>query len=157
MVERVLMTSVGHKKLLDEIHMLTEERSNIVKAIERARELGDLSENADYDAAKQAQALNASRLNFLQGLCSQVVVVDAPKNFDGRVVFGVKVRLCNLSTDEEIVYTIVSAYESSIENGMLSVESPLARALLGKRVGDIARLELPKGSREYEILEVWKE
>lgn len=153
-VDRILMTPMGHRKLLDEIQRLAEERVEIVKAIERAREFGDLSENADYDEAKKAQGLNASRAGVLQELIGKVFVVEKPIISQGKIVFGATVYLNNLAVDQEVKYTIVSAYESSVDDGLLSVESPLARELLGKSVGHVVALRLPKGLREYQILKV---
>lgn len=151
---RTLITVAGYKKLQSEIQRFTSERSDIIKAIESAKALGDLSENAEYDAAKQAQALNASKLASLQELYANAVVVEQINLRDGAAAFGAKVRLCNLQTEEVVVYTIVSAYEASIEDGLLSIDSPLARAILGRKKSDVIELQLPKGVRSYEILEI---
>ena len=154
MADHILITANGLKKLESEIQRLTSERSVIVKAIEAARALGDLSENADYDAAKNAQAINAGRLTVLQDLYAKSKVIERNGIGDGSVAFGLTVELHNLHTDENVVYTIVSAYEASIEQGLLSVDSPLAKALLGKKKDDIVQIHLPKGDRSYRIIEV---
>jgi transcription elongation factor GreA len=154
-VGRLVITPLGHRKLLGDLQALATERTAIVRDIEEARSLGDLSENAQYDIAKRAQALNAAKYSELQAMLAGAIVFDpktAPKS--GAIGFGATVILHNEQNDEEVEYTVVGAYESDIDNGLLSVESPLARALLGKRVGDTVELRLPKGDRTYTILGV---
>ncbi len=123
-------------------------------AIEEARAHGDISENAEYDAAKEEYQFLQKKLSELEEVMKQCEVVQIKKNPNGLVDFGGKVELRNLDTDEEVTYTVVGPYESDLDNGKISMSSPLGRALLGKGVGDEVSFSAPGGERTYEIIKV---
>ncbi len=149
------MTKFGYEKLTSELNRLkTVERPEIVKAIEEARELGDLKENAEYHAAKERQVQIDSRLHELSDMVANARIVDPSELEHARVSFGSTVVLCDLSTDEEITYVIVGGCESNPDMGLISFNSPLAKQLLGREEGDEVKAKLPGGEREFEILEV---
>jgi transcription elongation factor GreA len=125
-----------------------------VRAIETAREHGDLSENAEYKAAKEEQSLIAGRLEYLEDRISRANVIDPSKLSGDRVVFGAKVSLENLDTEEETIYRIVGDAEANIEVGTISISSPIARGLIGKEVGDQVTVITPAGPRKFEIVDV---
>ncbi len=130
-------------------------RPTVVAAISEARAHGDLKENAEYHAAKEQQSFIEGRIQELEGVLSNAQVIDpATLPQDGRVVFGVTVSLLNIDTDEEKSYQIVGDYESDIKLNRISVSSPIARALIGKEIDDIAMVEAPGGNIEYEITEI---
>ncbi len=151
-----LPLTVRGKKLLDEelkklIHV---ERPEVIKQIEEARSHGDLSENAEYDAAKEKQALVEGRIQDIQSKLAGAEIVD-PSTLSGeKVVFGAKVKMMDLDTEDEVTYQIVGVDEADVKNGYISILSPIARALIGKKVGDIATVASPRGEKEYEILEL---
>ena len=155
MTVRTPMTVKGHRALQEELHRLkTEDRFKIVRAIEEARAHGDLSENAEYDAAKNAQGLLEGRIRDLEAKLSTAQVVDISTLSGDKVVFGATVRFSDLDTGDEREVTIVGEDEADAENGFISFSSPLARALIGKRVDDTVKVRLPSGEKECEILEL---
>jgi transcription elongation factor GreA len=146
------MTAQGKLKLEKELqHLLTVERPAIIKAIEEARANGDLSENADYDAAKERQGFCEARINDLQSKIANAEVIDITRLKSDRVVFGATVQLIDLEAEEEVSYQIVGEDESEPLSGRISVFSPLARAMIGKKKGDIIEFRSPKGEKEYEV------
>ncbi len=154
-MEKVPMTKQGLTALEDELKRLkTEERPAIIKAIAAAREHGDLSENAEYHAARERQSFVEGRLAELEDVISRAEVIDTSKLSGDTVRFGATVMVADEDTDEEITYLIVGAHEADIGAGRLSVTSPLARALIGKTVGDMVEVTTPGGSKGYEICDV---
>lgn len=146
------MTPQGLKKLEAELKRLIEvERPANVKAIEEAIALGDLSENAEYKFAKEEQSLIASRIEYLGDRISRSEVIDPSKLSGDRVVFGAKVTLEDLDTEETITYQIVGEDEADAEKGLLSVVSPIARGLIRHEVGDVVAVRTPRGLRKFEI------
>lgn len=157
-MERVPMTIEGHQALEAELHRLkSEERPRIIQAIAEARAHGDLSENAEYHSAKDAQGMNEAKVAELEDKLGRADVVD-PTTLSGKSVkFGATVRLVDEDTDEEVTYKVVGDLEADVKEGKVSISSPIARALIGKSVGDSVEVTTPKGSRSYEILKVqWK-
>lgn len=155
MANRVPMTPEGYARLSEELKRLkTIERPAIIRAIAAAREHGDLSENAEYHAARERQSFIEGRVLELEDQLARAEVIDAAKLSGDRVMFGATVRLVDEETDEEVTYRIVGPLEADIGLGLLSVESPLARALLGRKAGDHVEVETPRGTRYFEILEV---
>src|SRR6185295_11040464 len=151
MAEPVPMTPQGAQKLRDELSRLKEERPKISRAIGIAREHGDLKENAEYHAAKEQQGLVEARLKDIEDKLARAEVIDPTKLSGDRVRFGATVTLTNLDNDEESTYQIVGADEADINHGLISVSAPLARALIGKSIGDEVVVQLPAGTRRYEI------
>lgn len=148
------MTPGGHKALDDELKTLkTVERPAIIQAIAEAREHGDLSENAEYHSAREKQSFIEGRIKELEGMLSLAQVID-PKTLSGPIKFGATVELVDEETDEEKTYQIVGEAEADIENGLLNIKSPLARALIGKDEGDSVEVNTPGGSKDYEIVKV---
>lgn len=157
-MDRVPMTLEGYKKLEEELHRLKAvERPRIIQAIAEARAHGDLSENAEYHAAKEAQGLNESRVAELEDKFSRAEVID-PSGLSGtNIKFGATVTLVDEDTEDKVKYKIVGDLEASVKDGKISISSPIARALIGKTKGDTVEVTTPKGSRSYEILKVeWK-
>lgn len=150
------LTVRGAELLRQELHRLKHvERPSVIAAISEARAQGDLSENADYDAAKERQGFIEGRILELESKLSNAQVID-PKtvNADGRVVFGSTVDLEDLDAGRQVTYQIVGDDEADIAQGLISVSSPIARSLIGKSPGDVAVVQAPGGRREYEILDV---
>ncbi|WP_456323257.1 transcription elongation factor GreA [Hydrogenimonas sp.] len=149
------MTEYGYKKLSEELEYLkSKARPEIAAEIQKARELGDLKENAEYHAAKEKQGMMEARIAELEDILGRAQVVD-PKTFEHkRVSFGSTVTLVDMDTDEEITYAIVGASEANPDKGLISYHSPLARQLIGKEPGDEVRVRLPGGEREYEVEQV---
>lgn len=147
------MTIKG-KALLDaELRRLIhEERPAVIRAIEEARSHGDISENAEYDAAKDRQSMIEGRIGEIQGKLSQAEVIDPSLIKSETVVFGATVHLIDLENDEKAHYQIVGLDEADVKKGLISILSPMARALIGKRKGDNVVVQSPKGDREYEII-----
>ena len=136
-------------------HLKTVERPAVIQAISEARAHGDLSENAEYDAAKEKQSLIEGRIKQLESKISTAQIIDPLElERDGRVVFGVKVSLLDLDSEEKFEYQIVGDDESDLKLNKISVSSPIARALIGKYEGDVAEFIVPSGKREVEILKV---
>ena len=153
-MEKVPMTAEGLATLEEELKRLKEERPLISKAIGIAREHGDLSENAEYHAAKERQGLVEARLKDIEGIISYAQVID-PSTLSGDTVkFGATVKVIDEDTGDESTYRIVGMYEADAKSGSLSVGSPLARALIGKTIGDSVEVTTPKGNKFYEIAAV---
>lgn len=157
-MERVPMTIEGFQALEAELHRLKSvERPRIIQAIAEARAHGDLSENAEYHAAKEAQGLNEAKVAELEDKLSRADVIDVSKLSGDTVKFGATVRLVDEDTEEEVTYKIVGDLEANLRQGKISISSPIARALIGKTIGDIVEVNTPKGPRSFEILQVeWK-
>lgn len=153
---KVPMTVLGAKKLKEELDQLKKiERPRIIKAIAEARAHGDLSENAEYHAAREQQSFAEGRIKEIEAKISTAQIIDpATLNANGRVVFGATLDLLNESTNEEVTYQIVGDDEANIKKGKISVNSPIARALIGKEDGEIVDITTPGGVQTYEILEV---
>lgn len=153
MSDRQPMTLNGKAMLETELrHLLQVERPSVIKAIEEARGHGDISENADYDAAKERQAFTEARIAEIQGKLANAEVVDTSKLQSGKIIFGATVELQDQETDEVVSYQIVGEDESDVKSGKISVYSPIARSLIGKAKGDIIEFKTPKGEKEFEIL-----
>ena len=155
-MSKIPLTVTGAEKLREELHRLkTVDRPNVVAAIAEARSHGDLSENAEYDAAKERQGFIEGRIAEVEGKLSNAQIID-PKllDADGRCVFGATVEMEDQDTGDTVTYQIVGEDEADIKNGKISVNSPVARALIGKYAGDIAQVQAPGGIREYEIIDV---
>ncbi len=152
----VPITSRGVEALREELkHLKSVARPEVVAAIAEARAHGDLKENAEYHAAKEQQSFIEGRVNELEGVLSIAEVIDiATLAQDGRVVFGVTVELLNIDTDETVNYQIVGDYEADIKLNRVSISSPIARALIGKEIDDIATVRAPSGAIEYEIVSI---
>ncbi|HKQ69829.1 MAG TPA: transcription elongation factor GreA [Polyangiaceae bacterium] len=154
-MDRVPMTPEGNARLREELKNLKEvERPKISKDIGVAREHGDLSENAEYHAAKERQGWIEARIKDLEDKLSRAEVIDPSKLTGSKVAFGATVKVSNVDTEEESVYRIIGADEANLDNGSISITSPLARALIGREVGDEVKVRMPAGDRVYEILEV---
>ncbi len=150
------LTVRGAEQLKAELHRLkTVERPNVINAIAEARSQGDLSENADYDAAKERQSFIEGRIQELESKLSNAQVIDpSTLDADGRIVFGTTVELEDLDSSAKVVYQIVGDDEADIKVGKVSISSPIARALINKVEGDVAEVQAPAGVREYEVLSV---
>ncbi|MGE0847395.1 MAG: transcription elongation factor GreA [Flavobacteriaceae bacterium] len=154
-MEKVPMTSAGHEALQEELRRLKQvERPRIIQAISEARAHGDLSENAEYHAAKEAQGLNEARVAELEDKLSRADVIDVTKLSGDTVKFGATVTLIDEDTEEEKVYQIVGDAEADVKSAKISISSPIARALIGKGVGDSVEVAAPGGARAYEIMAV---
>ena len=154
-MERIPITKQGLEKLKAELsHLEGVERPQNIRAIEEARAHGDLSENAEYHAAKETQAFIESKINDLRTVVGRSEVLDIEAGPTDRVVFGRTVLLYDLNTEEEITYQLLGPYESDPENGMISVTSPLGQGLIGREVGDEVRVKTPGGIQEFEIMEI---
>ncbi|EEE46581.1 transcription elongation factor GreA [Roseibium alexandrii] len=154
-MEKVPMTSAGYTMLQSELKERTGvERPRIVDAISEARAHGDLSENAEYHAAKEAQSLNEGRIAELEDKLSRAEIIDVSKLSGDVVKFGATVSLVDEDTEEEKKYMIVGDVESDVKQSKVSISSPIARALIGKTVGDSVEVAAPGGARSYEIVEV---
>jgi transcription elongation factor GreA len=154
-MEKVPMTKQGHAALNAELKTLKEEtRPAVIRAIAEAREHGDLSENAEYHAARERQSFVEGRIAELEDLIGRAEVIDPAKFSDGTIRFGATVEIVDEDTDEEKVYQIVGEPEADIDRGKLNLRSPLARALIGKEKGDSVEVMTPGGGRSYEILNV---
>lgn len=154
MVEKVPMTPRGAEKLKEELARLKEERPKISREIGVAREHGDLSENAEYHAAKERQGMVEARIKDLEDKISRSEVIDPSSLSGDKVRFGATVSLLNVETDEGSTYQIVGADEADLNQGTISISAPLARALIGKEAGDEVKVQLPGGARHYEIVSV---
>jgi transcription elongation factor GreA len=155
-MSKVPLTVHGAEKLRDELHRLkTVDRPWVIAAIAEARSHGDLSENAEYDAAKERQGFIEGRIQEVEGKLSNAQIID-PKllDADGRCVFGATIDLEDQDSGVQVTYQIVGEDEADIKSGKLSVASPMARALIGKYAGDVAQVQAPGGIREFELLDV---
>ncbi len=153
-MDKVPLTLNGFESLNEELKYLKSiERPNIIKAIAEAREHGDLSENAEYHAAREKQSFVEGRIKELEGIISLAEVID-PKKLSGGIKFSATVSIIDEDSEEEKVYQIVGEPEANIENNKLNVKSPLARALIGKEVGDSVEVKSPGGTKNYEITNI---
>jgi transcription elongation factor GreA len=153
--ERVPMTRAGYEKLEQELrHLKTVERQRIVLEIEAARSHGDIAENAEFHAAKERQSHLEGRVRQLEDRLARAQVIDTAGQTPDKVRFGVTVDLEDVESGERVTYTILGEEESDVGKGRISVTSPVARALLGKEVGDRVSVRVPKGTREFEILDI---
>lgn len=149
------MTPDGHVRLREELKRLREiELPQVVKDIGTAREHGDLSENAEYHAAKERQGMIVARISFIEQTLSRAEIIDPSKLSGSKIQFGARVKLVNVDNDKEETFQIVGPEEADIKLARISVASPLARGLLGREVGDEVKLMMPAGPRTYEILEI---
>jgi transcription elongation factor GreA len=154
-LERVPITQTGYETLKKELsHLKTVERPQNIKAIEEARAHGDLSENAEFHAAKERQSFIESRINELEFKLGNAEIIDTKNLPKDRVVFGCEVILENVDTGENVEYQLVGPDESNIEEGRISVQSPLGLAIIGKGVGDEIKLTAPGGQRIYELVDI---
>jgi transcription elongation factor GreA len=155
MTEKVPMTAEGHAALEAELkHLRTVERQRIIKAIAEARSHGDLSENAEYHAAKEAQGMNEAKVADLEDKLSRADIIDISKLSGETVKFGATVTLVDEDTEEKVKYQIVGDFEADVRKGKVSIGSPIARALIGKKAGDSVEVNTPRGAKSYEILKV---
>ena len=151
-MEKFPITNKGFEKLETELKVLkSTERPNVIKAISEAREHGDLSENAEYHAAKEKQSFIEGRIADLENKISRAEVINTRVLSGNKIIFGATVTLGEVGRKKNIVYQIVGTEEADVENGKISVSSPLARALLGKQIDDMVEVLSPGGSREYEV------
>ncbi|MEI7609049.1 MAG: transcription elongation factor GreA [Rhodospirillaceae bacterium] len=154
-MEKIPMTATGYIRLQEELKQLKSvERPAVIKAIAEAREHGDLSENAEYHAARERQSFIEGRVLELEDRISRAEVIDVSKLSGDAVKFGATVTVADEDTDEESVFQIVGQDESNIKAGLLSITSPLARALIGKSVGDNVEVATPGGSKSYEVIKI---
>lgn len=155
-MQKIPLTVRGAGLLKDELQQLKSvARPSVIEAIAEARSHGDLSENAEYEAAKERQGFIEGRIAELEGKLSLAQVVNpAELNAEGRVVFGATVTLEECATEKEVIYQIVGEDEADIKQSKVSVSSPIARALIGKEAGDVAEVQAPGGVKEYEIIDV---
>jgi len=152
---QIPMTPEGNARLKEELKQLKEvERPKISREIGVAREHGDLSENAEYHAAKERQGWIEARIKDLEDKLSRAEIIDPARLSGSKVAFGATVKLSNIETEEESVYRLVGADEADLNLGSISITSPLARSLIGREVGDEVKVRMPAGERHYEILEV---
>lgn len=153
---KVPLTVLGAEQLKTELQRLKSiERPSVIAAIAEARSHGDLSENAEYDAAKERQGFVEGRIAEIESKLSNAQIIDPTTlDADGRIVFGATVKLLDMESDDEVCYQIVGDDEADIKSGKVSVNSPIARALIGKESGDVAEVQAPGGLREYEVLDV---
>ena len=154
-MDKVPMTPSGHVALTEEYRFRTsEERPRIVRDIAEARAHGDLSENAEYHAAKEQQSLNEGRIKELESLLALAEIIDVTKLSGSTVKFGATVKIVDEDTDKELKYMIVGDAEADLTKGRISISSPIARAMIGKSKGDSVEVPAPGGVRNYEILDV---
>ena len=148
-------TEEGFVKLRDELHQLkTVERPSISRQIAEARDKGDLSENAEYDAAKEAQGLLEMKIAKLEEVISNARIIDESQLTSDKVLILSKVKLMNVAMKKEFLYTLVAENEANLREGKISVDSPIGKGLLGKKVGDIAEIQVPNGIMKFEVLEI---
>jgi transcription elongation factor GreA len=150
------LTARGAERLQAELHRLkTIDRPEVINAIAEARAQGDLSENAEYDAARERQAFVEGRIQELEGTLSNAQIIDpSALDLDGKAVFGATVEIEDLESGERVTYQIVGDVEADIRSNLISVSSPVARALIGKGEGDVVEVKAPAGIREYEVVTV---
>lgn len=154
-MNKVPMTPEGYKRLQERLkHLKAVERPKAIEAIETARGHGDLTENAEYDAAKEHQLQLSEELKRIEHDLSLAQVIDPSALDHDKIVFGATVKLENVDNGEEKRFQIVGSYEADLKHGKISIESPIARALIGKEVGDTVKVRTPNGLREFEVLEV---
>ena len=155
MIDKVPTTREGLEKLKQELHnILTVERPRNIKAIEEARSHGDLSENAEYHAAKEKQSFLEAKINELEMAISRSEVIEIDRGQTETIIFGTTVELRNIANNQNVKYQLLGPYESDPESGRISVTSPLGKALIGKEEGDDIKIKTPGGVQEFEILEI---
>jgi transcription elongation factor GreA len=155
LLKRVPMTPTGYQKLQEELERLLKvERPNNIKDISEARAHGDLSENAEYHAAKEKQSFLEGRIQELKTKIALADVIDPSKISQDRIAFGAKVKVMDVSSSEEKTFTLVGQDEADVKNGRISISSPVGRALLNKEAGDVVTIKAPARTLEYEILEI---
>ena len=153
-MEKVPMTKTGHSAVETELkHLKSIERPAIIKAIAEAREHGDLSENAEYHSAREKHSFIAGRIKDLESILSLAEVID-PASMSGAIKFGATVTIVDEETDEEKTWQIVGEHEANIENNLLNIRSPIARALIGKEEGDSVEVRTPGGQKSYEVVSI---
>ena len=151
-------TSEGLKKLKDELNQLRDvERPKASQAIAEARDKGDLSENAEYDAAKEAQGLLELRISKMEEIVATARVIDESQLDTSKALVHSHVRIKNLANKMEVDYKLVAQSEADLKTGKISVDSPIGKGLLGKKEGEIAEVEVPNGNMKFEILKIWRE
>ena len=156
MAGQIPMTRNGVERLKEELQQLkSQDRPNIIQAIAEARAQGDLSENAEYDAAKEKQGFIEGRISEIEAKLSNVQIIDpAALNAEGKCVFGATIDLEDLEDEKKVTYQIVGDDEADIKSSKISISSPIARALIGKELGDVVEVETPGGIKSYEIMDV---
>ncbi len=154
-MEKMPITRDGLEKMKAELaHLEKTEKPNNIKAIAEARAHGDLSENAEYHAAKEKQGFIAAKINELKTAIGKAEVIDVNEGPTDRVVFGRTILLYDINADREITYQLVGPYESDPEKGRISIKSPLGRGLIGREIGDEVKIKTPRGVQEFEVLEI---
>ena len=156
MAGQIPMTRNGVERLKEELQQLkSQDRPNIIQAISEARAQGDLSENAEYDAAKEKQGFIEGRISEIEAKLSNAQIIDpASLNAEGKCVFGATIDLEDLDDEKKVTYQIVGDDEADIKSSKISISSPIARALIGKELGDVVEVETPGGIKSYEIMDV---
>lgn len=156
-MERVYLTRQGYEKLIQELEYLKNvERRKIAKALEQARLLGDLRENAEYDSAKEAQAKLEQRIAELEDKLSRAEIIDEAKIDKDKAYIGAKLKVLDLDTNQEEEYTLVDPEEADPAGGRISINSPVGKAFLGHKVGDEIQVEVPAGVLRYKIIQIWR-
>lgn len=151
----VPMTPAGHKRLKEELDQLKSvERPKVIREIATAREHGDLRENAEYHAAKEKQGFIEGRIALIEDALARAEVIEPERVAGEKIAFGAFVKLSNTTTSEEVSYQLVGPMEADIDHGRISVSSPIAKAMIGKEVGDEVKVQTPNGMRLYEVLEL---
>ncbi|WP_332066052.1 transcription elongation factor GreA [Bartonella sp. CB189] len=154
-MEKVPMTTTGFESLKEELRWRQQqERPRIIESISEARAHGDLSENAEYQAAKEAQSHNEGRINELEDYIARAEVINVSRLSGDKIKFGATIKLLDEDTEEKKVYQIVGDQEADVKTGKISISSPIARALIGKQEGDVIEVNAPGGSHNYEIIQV---
>jgi len=157
-MSKIYLTPNGFEKIKKELeHLKTKKRREISKEIGKARAHGDISENAEYDAAKDAQGLNEKRISEFEEKLSQAQIIDESQMSADEVLIGATVKMVDLKTDDEEVYTLTSEAEADFANGKISVTSPVGKALLGHKIGDTIKINVPAGTLKYKITEITRE
>jgi transcription elongation factor GreA len=155
MSETVPMTPEGHRRLQEELkHLIRIERPKVIQDIAEARAHGDLSENAEYDAAKERQGFVEGRISEINSKMARAQIIDSAEIESEKIVFGATVRMFDVESESEVVYRIVGQDEADIKQGLISINSPVAKALIGHRVDDEVHIKVPSGIRVYEIIEI---
>ncbi len=157
-MSKIYLTSNGFEKIKKELeHLKTKKRREISKEIGKARAHGDISENAEYDAAKDAQGLNEKRISELEDKLSHAQIIDESQMSTDEVLIGATAKVVDLKTDDEEIYILVSEAEADFANGKISVTSPVGKALLGHKIGDTIEINVPAGTLKYKITEITRE
>jgi transcription elongation factor GreA len=155
MSETVPMTPEGHRRLQEELkHLIRVERPRVIQDISEARDHGDLSENAEYDAAKNNQGFIEGRISEINGKMARAQVIDPAEMDTDKVVFGATVKLFDVESENEVTYRIVGQDEADIKVGLISINSPVAKALIGRSADDEVHIKVPSGTRVYEIIDI---